>query len=107
MESLARISIKQDRTEDAMRRLHSDLRRLEARATDRGLEPPIGGLLVVLARCERDLGRHEEARRVLAQAMAVCEPTTPARGEALVLSGELLVVEGRYEEAIEVLFKNY
>ena len=102
MECLARISIEQDRTEEAMRRLHSDLRRLEARATDRGLEPPIGGLLVVLARCERDLGRHEEARRVLAQAMAVCEPTTPARGEALVLSGELLVVEGRYEEAIEL-----
>ena len=99
MECLAQICLEQDRLHEAKNRLHADLRRLEGRAADRDLDAPIGGLLVLLARCERDLGRYDEADQVLVQAMAMCAPSSPARGEALVLSGELRIVEGRLEAA--------
>lgn len=102
MRCTARIQIMQDRIEEAMRRLHADLRRLEGRAARRHQEAPVGGLLVTLARCERDLGRYEEADQVLGQAMAVCGPSSLERGEALVLAGELRIAEGRHEAAEEL-----
>ncbi|MDG2292456.1 MAG: tetratricopeptide repeat protein [Phycisphaerales bacterium] len=101
MQRLARARIEGGRNQEAARLLHADLRRLEGRSIERNVRAPMGGLLVLLARCERDLGRYEEAERVLTMALDACPKASTERGDALVLQGELLAAHGLLEAAVE------
>ncbi len=105
----AQLRIELGRADEAVAHLLIDIRRFEPRL-EKNSDLSFGGLYALLASGYYAMGNFPYAEFHVRQAMDVIRQSDPARGEPLVLLGQIAVAQGQWDEAFEFfeeVLRNY